>query len=382
MTCNRLIELIPNEVEMVQNIKAFGISEIEVPYLMQEILKLLDDEHAESRLVSDNDLVVLAYMFSEYKAKCFSQFDYITKNPKLIDYARYLAYKVEADNGIRFATKNEVEDGVECLLKYYIYPAGEEAATQLYMLYWTVYGKPYQFRGAGYKLEYNDKGEVVTSSYQMIQMAYRGIKDVIDWVTEEKGYNLALKKIKKFKSNGGYKYATYEKDEIRENITVKQLIKTLEQHVPRKSDNTDYRRALWIILSHKSNGTSPTPLEISELRRIYKIYCDDFRKNGIVGVNEELKELCNRIENGVVQKLLSPTHFLLKIVSTIKKYGYTRCSQKQLNILKEAEGIITKKSQETNQTVVSSVITDDAINDTLSNTFERMEGLFEEGDDE
>lgn len=381
MTCNRLIDLIPDEVEMIQNIQAFGISGIELPYLMQEILNLLDDDNECNKLVSDNDLVVLAYMFREYKNKCFSEFEYITKNPKILEYSRYLAYKIEAANGIRFATKNEVDEGAEGLLAYYIYPAGEEAARNMSILYWTVEGKPYQLRRAGYKFEYDKNGVLLTSSYQMIQMVYLDIHDMLNWFTDEKGYKTAIKKITKFKNNGGYKYATYEKDEIRESITVKQLIKTLEEHVPRKSENIDYRRALGIIFSNKNKGTTPSPLDLSELRRIYKVYCDDFRRNGAVGVNEELKELCNKIEQGVVNKIVPPTHFALKIISTIKKAGYVKCSQKQLAILREAENIIKKHEEKQNQSVVSTVITDDEINDTMLNTIAKMEhGIFEEDD--
>ena len=60
----------------------------------------------------------------------------------------------KAHNGIRFATANEVKQGVKGLIPEFIFPAGENEYKLMCLLQWTFCGTPFFFRNAGYKICY------------------------------------------------------------------------------------------------------------------------------------------------------------------------------------------------------------------------------------
>lgn len=387
MTFNRLSKILADNQDLVTYISNVAKNEVELPYILDNIIKLLDDTSYENRTVSDNDIAVMAYMFKEYMSKCYADSDEIANSPKVVDGSMFTVYKIVASNGERFATKGEIDEGVEGLFEDKVYPAGEEEAKFLHLLYWTATGKTFAFRRAGFKLNYDKSGKVLNSFYEMIKMSYLQIKEMIDWVYSGDNFEKSVKRVKKFLKQGSYKYADYEKDEIKADMSVKQLFKGVQQHMPTGSSNVEYRKA-WVIYLSAKNGRKVSPIQISELRGIYRRFCSADKIDKLTSKNTSLMEMCNRIERGVEEGKLSKTHFSLVIINTIKNGNYSRCSEKQSNILNDAIKIIEKNSKvaenttntdtATQRNCENTVITENGMEEFLNNFYDSVDDIFEE----
>lgn len=365
MTFNRLTELIQSDADSIKNMMQ---NEVELPYLLENLAVLLSDSGAIRNNVSDGDMVTMAYMFKAYMNCCYTLSDELLTNSKIIDNVEYKAYKILAANGERFATVGEIDNGVEGLFTVPIYPAGELAAKHLRLLYWALTGKSFAFRTAGFTLEYDKLGKVTNSFYQMIQMSYLRIKEMMDWVSSGDNYDTAIKKVKKFISRGKYQYAQYEKDEVQADISVKQLLHSLRIN-SKKSNKYEYRRA--VALSFEAQkGKKITPLQISEMRKAYNEVCAGQTENNI---NAGVLELCNKLEEGVSNGALPSNHFALKIVKTLKAGGYTWCSEKQRGILIEALNLMEKNSKKEES---NPIITDEGMEDFLSSFSSNVDDIF------
>ena len=360
---------------------------LDVPYLLEETLKMLDDDNPLSDVIPDNNKIALCNMMSMYFNSCWSIYIDDIAFDKLIPYGKIEVYKIDAYNGLRYATVKEVEQGVKGLIGENIYPAGEEEYKKLCLLYWTFTGRAYYFRQAGYKLEYTEDGKVATPLYTMIQMSALQLKEIFDWVQDEKQFKSTVKKIEKMRKSRGYKYASYERDEVTEDITIKQLIYNIYRSFPRNSPNPEYRKALAMAIKSYKNKEKLTPLEISTLREIYdKHALDGDRNRGCVdeAKMQELKNVCEAILAEQFSGKINPNHFAFTIINTLKRNNYTRCSEKQKSYIDDAYKLINRdivpKEKEAPKT---EVISDDEIDNSLMNISNAIgSGLFDDEDEE
>lgn len=359
---------------------------IDVPYLISETLKILDDEHPYYNIITDNNKKALCYMLSRYFNNCWGEYIEDLNLDKLLKYGKIEVYKVDAANGFRYATEKEIASGVKGLIGENIYPAGEEEYKKLCLLNWTFTGKSYFFRQAGYELKYDTNGKVLTSLYEMIQTSANELKALFTWVTSE-DYEKALKKLKKCK---GYKYASSEKDEIIEDITIKQLVYNIYNTFPRKSNNERYRKALSLSIKSVVNKKTLTPLEISKLREIYDEFAMDRNRNNTVQeanneCNESLKANCELLLKERYNGKVNKNHFAYVIIDTLKKGNYTKCSPKQYSIIEDALSqlnISSEKEEQKNLKEKSNdteIITDSEVDLSLANISDAIgDGLFDE----
>lgn len=353
-----------------QKLKTFidSITDFDLPYLISETLKMLDDSSPLCGIISDSNKVALCKMISTYFDSCYFVYSDDIGLDKLLKYGKIEVYRIDARDGIRYATANEVANGVRGLIPNNIYPAGEDVYKLLCLLYWTFTGRSYYFRQAGYKLDYDKDGKVTNTLYEMIQMSARQLIELFDFVADNTKFEKSLKLIKKMKKNNGYKYANFAKDEIEETVTIKQLIYNICRAFPHNSPNADYRKALALAIKSSKNNVKLTPYEISFLRdTYYKHATDPESKNTLVGdCDEQLKSDCEILLSEQYSGKINQNHFCYKIITTLKRNNYSKCSEKQYNIIKDALNIINSKNESTETNTKTEIISDDIIDMSLN----------------
>lgn len=389
MSYNKLFKLLEDNTRMTSFISNISSGYMEVPYIMSETLKILEDDNPFFGIISDSNKKSLCIMLDQYFTDCWGLFIEDLKLDKCLSYGKIEIYKIAAANGLRYATVNEVAQGIKGLIGEYIYPAGEEEYKKLCLLQWSFTGVSYYFRQAGYKLDYDSNGKVINSFYEMIQMCAYQLKELFDWVSVKENLDKALNRIKKMQKSKGYKYASYEKDEITEDITIKQLVMNIYKVFPRNSSNPDYRKALALALKSYKGKQQLTPLEVSQLRDIYDKHALDINrdKKAAASVNTDVKEKCELLLAERFKGKINQKHFAYTIIETLKRNNYTSCSPKQYAVIEEAYMIVTKANNndnkvENNTSAKTEVISDDDINESLASYNLSGGELFDDGDDE
>lgn len=389
MSYNKLFKLLEDNTRMTSFISNISSGYMEIPYIMSETLKILEDDNPFFGIISDSNKKSLCIMLDQYFTDCWGLFIEDLKLDKCLSYGKIEVYKIAAANGLRYATVNEVAQGIKGLIGEYIYPAGEEEYKKLCLLQWSFTGVSYYFRQAGYKLDYDNNGKVTNSFYEMIQMCAYQLKELFDWVSVKENLDKALNRIKKMQKSKGYKYASYEKDEITEDITIKQLVMNIYKVFPRNSSNPDYRKALALALKSYKGKQQLTPLEVSQLRDIYDKHALDINrdKKAAASVNTDVKEKCELLLAERFKGKINQKHFAYTIIETLKRNNYTSCSPKQYAVIEEAYMIVTKANNndnkvENNTSAKTEVISDDDINESLASYNLSGGELFDDGDDE
>lgn len=390
MSYNKLLELIDDKPRLKSVILNFSSGNIASPYIIEETLELLDSDNVFFNIISDSNKIALCNMIDKYFNSCWDLYIEDMKLDALLKFGKIETYKIEASNGIRYATTGEVAQGVRGLIGEYLYVAGEENYKKLCLLEWTFNGKPYHFRQAGYNLSYSEDRQVTTTFYEMVQLSAVDLNELFAWVKDNDEFKQTIKKITKMKKNKGYKYASFEPDEITEDITIKQLVYNIQKVFPRSSPNKEYRRALALALAVYKDKKILSPLEISFLRDIYEKHALDTQsrngRNTAKQRNETLKKQCELLLKERYSGKIDTNHFAYTIIRTLKTNNYTGCSIKQYNIIKEAlsklgvnpDNIYENVESPTEQNT-SEVVSEDEIDNTLQSISDAIgNGLFED----
>lgn len=381
MEFNEVNKLLGNKTNTKNIISQMSSMGEQAPFIVKEIVMMLADNSVYSGIIPDNYKIALAIMLQMYFNTCFDYFGEGSKLSKTFDYASIITYKVNAPDGLRFATTNEIKDGVENLIGETVYPGGEDTYKNLALLMWTLTGNNFYYKKAGYKLQYDSEFKVITTTYEMITESCEHLKQMMEWVNTS-SFEKSLRIINKIKKSHGYKYADYEKDEIHEQISIKQLISTLDKVVPRGSDNPDYRKAIALIIKTNKNDKKLEPLEIAYLRKVYREIVSNNNKKISNAVDNTLKEKCEYLIDAKNRGLVDPKHFAFVIISTISKYGYKKASDKQMTIINEAYNIASNAEKKESEKGKSEVISDDEIDNTLASISNAIgQGLFEDEED-
>lgn len=384
MGYTKLFELLKDETKLTSLITNLSSGFIDVPYLISETLKLLADDSIYYNAISDNNKISLCIMIDNYFSDCWEQYIADINLDKLLKFGKIEVYKIEAADGLRYATQGEVTNGVKCLIGEYIYTAGEEEYKHLCLLQWSFSGIGYFYKQAGYNLKYDDEGKVLTSFYEMITQSACGLKDLFDWVSVKSNFDNAISKIKKMQKKHGYKYANYAKDEVTEEITIKQLVYNIYRVFPRNSTNYEYRRALALALKNYKNKKPLTPSEVSWLREVYEKHAVDITKEVIsVEENNELKDKCEKLLAKRYSGRINQNHFAYNIIETLKKLGYSKCSDKQMSIINKAyyticEQPIKESNEGTNNSNKTEIISDNDIEMSLADMSDTLFAMGEE----
>ena len=305
----------------------------------------------------------LLNMLNMYYKLCYDSS--IATKSKSLPYGKIEVYKVSSTNGLRYATQSEVEQGVRGIIPEFIYPIEQRNYELLALYYWTVTGVSYYYRQSGLNISYDSNGKVKETFYELVSQNPVMLFDMMKLVENEEKTTKMMKILNKYKKSKGYVYSSFEKDEIHEDISSKQIIYNIDTMFPRGSDNPKYRKALSLVIKIKG-GYKPTPYDISTLREIY----DEFSKNNAVNIkytetDVNLKKECEAILIARNNGLIHPSKYVFKIIESLSKFQYTRCSDKQYSIIKEALNIIGYNNENANNNNDSVVISDDEINTSL-----------------
>ena len=388
MAHSKLLELISDDKKLTAFITNISSGYMDIPYIMTKTLEILEDDNPMFNIITDGNKIALCRMMDMYFTDCWALYIDDIAFDKLLNYGKIEVYKVDAPNGLRYATVNEVAQGIKGLIGEYVYPAGEQEYKHLCLLYWSFTGRNYYYRQAGFELEYDESGNVKTLFYTMIQNCAPALKELFDWISVSERYEKAVRRIEKMKKSKGYKYATFEKDEIIEDITIKQLVYNIYRVFPRNSPNPDYRRALALAIKQYKNKQILSPLEVSKLREIYDMHALDKNRSLQIkdSTSEKLKEECELLLKEQYSGKIDPKHFAYTIISTLKKNNYSKCTAKQYSFISNATNLITGKSNEDKpsdsktSTVVLSDFDLDSSVESLSDAIGH--GLFDDEDNE
>jgi len=387
MSYNKLFELLGDNQKLKSLVTNISSGYIELPFLLSATLHILEDDSPYVNIITDNNKLALCNMMDRYFLDCYELYIDDMKLDKLLNYGCIEVYKIEASNGLRYATTNEVAQGVKGLIGENVYPAGEEEYKYLCLLEWTFYGVSYFYRQAGYKLDYDNNGKVTTPYYQMLVTCAPQLAKLFEWVSISKNVESTIKRIKKMQKSHGYKYASYEKDEITEDVTIKQLVSNIYKVFPRNSDNKDYRWALAMSIKATKNNYRLTPLEVSKLRAIYDVYAFDKNRVSHNETDEELKEKCELLVKLRYNRDAGAykDHFAYTIIETLRKSNYSKCSAKQLSIINDAYNKLNKEylgDKVDNTVKETKVISDNEIDLSLQSLSDAIgSGLFDSDDE-
>lgn len=349
------------------------------PKILTRLYSLIHDDSVFWNVTTDAQKRGLAYMAVTIYDSCFYIYNEDIIKPDHCKYGAIEVYDVDAADGLRPATIGEVTSGVHGLIARYIYPAGEESYRNISILLWLITDISYYYRCAGLDLEYDSYGKISTTTYEMLNRAVDRVAKAVEWLKSGNAEK-AIKIINKYKSSGGYKYAEYAKDEIYEKISIKQLIKNIDNEMPRNSDNPDFRRAIYLVIKTNKNNVRLTPLEISWLRGVYDQLIANKANIEKPEMDIQLKMDCDRISQAQLAGLISRSDFVFKIISTLNKNGYVKCSPKQRKIIDETIEKLDNisKATKTTDNKPAPIITDDDIDLTLTSVSDLIgQGLFE-----
>ena len=309
------------------------------PYLIAKLLDILDDDSNFSHLIKADNKIRYFRLLKEYFNKCWGY--YIdssigqVKLDKLMEYNISTIYYVDAPNGKRVATKGEIDNGVAELLPEFTKVLGEEVDANVNILLWTFTGRLRYYGAAGLKYTY-ENGKLVESDLQIVFQAGKLLRQMIDWAETPANYERAIAILKQAKKNSkSYTYPSYAKDEIKTNISTKQIVYLCTNKLFGRGNTEIQAEASKILFKIKKSSYVPLPHDIAVLRKAYSELESIDTTETSKGLSDEVTELCDKIEQGVKTGLVNKSAFALKIVDSVRRFG--KCSPKQLDILKEEE---------------------------------------------
>ena len=345
----RLESLIGNNSDLMKGFRSIT-NNVEGIYIIKEIANFLEDGNPLLNHITDNNKKALASLAVRYYMACVDVTLTHNKAEKLVESARQEIYTILAPEGLRVATIYEVENGSLGLIAEESYPLGEEKYKLLNLMLWANTGRLRYYSKAGYSYNYESGVGLADNIYEMVDRASDSLIKLLEWAENREEFNRDINKIKTL-SRKKYKYPEYAADEVKADITIKQLVFYLDRNLPRGSKDERVREALHLIIrSKKDRRFKMSPVEISFLREVYQ----DLR-SGVIEestddeeVDEEKKPLqveCERLKEGRDKGLIDGGHFAFKIINTLEKYNYNKCSQKQYEIIRDALNKLNTEEQ-------------------------------------
>lgn len=316
--------------------------------LMVNILEILDETGPYSGVLSEHNRSALLRLLLRYVDSCWPVYLEGVKIDNLFPYMQTTVYHVNAADGYRVATINEVANGVSSLVGEVTDNIPEKDQRLLKLLQWTFDGSWRTFKSAGYDIKFNSDRTVATTYMQMLGQAGKELNDLVDYMDDGKQFDYCLTTLRNVKRAGKYKYPQYAPDEIKVDVSLKQLIFMLKQQLPKGSSNPDIRRAWYLVLhtySDSKGQKNPNPSDVAFLRNVYtELTTKGSSFSGNIKQDDEdrrleqqkLKDKCDRLLAGRDNHLIKSNHFAFKIIETLQRIEYSRVSIKQMTILEDA----------------------------------------------
>ena len=162
-----------------------------------------------------------------------------------------------------------------------------------------------------------------------------------DILENETLYTDTLSKMEKIKKAGKFKYPEYAEDEIEPAEKFVFVVNQMHKLVESSYRTPIINNAYYLLKKNKDIDFSRWTTEDKIKLRMY--YCSikyGAEIEGLVDTNTkesfEVKELCEKVKSGIKRGIINKNDFVAKIIATLEKNGYTRCSQKQKSIINDA----------------------------------------------
>lgn len=341
MTHNKLFEVlrenVPNSEELINIIDGFKESSLG-GYIARETISMLSDQHYKAYCISDFNLIALTKMVKRYIDTCWRYLEDVKDFEKYLRTSKMLMYKMNVDGELRYATVNEIEQGVEDIIGEYNYPIGEDKSVMLSIMMWMFTGDNKYITQAGFRLHYSEEERKYTDTlYEKIYLLAGKMNEVFDWVEggEFEGDIATLKKLSKNK----FKYAKYASNEVVEDIEFKQVAFDVLK-CSCKNISKEVSRAYILCKKYINDKVKLEPLEKAFIRKQYKV----IKETGSVRESEdkqpeeisELRKMCEDLLALRSSGRIAATEFVFKIIQSLMSNGYRKVSPKQFTILQEA----------------------------------------------
>lgn len=327
-------------------------SKFEQPYLVDAMLYVISDEY--TRKLSPNELRDMFKLLVRYNSASMKLVLHLGLKrislEKLVEYTTSTVYYTKClGSGIyRIASKNEVESGILELEPDITQNTNEDDTKLLCMLAWQFSGKLRYYKMAGYSYTYKNN-RLLDTPYDLIKRAEESINNTIEILETDidRVYEL-IERLEAIKKKGKYKYPDYAVDDIVPELSIKQIVYMLQ------TTDADYflkykhhYQCLKLIESIKNKSSSITHLTVEEKQLIRRVY-NEIQKPGTVGseceelkysdqsFDSELKDKCDRLLRARDTKVMTGKEFVFKVIFTLMKSSYSKCSEKQMAVIDSA----------------------------------------------
>ena len=369
-TYNRTLELIQEigTSELYNTFKNIISDKIEKTDLMKNILNIISDQTPYSNLSDDTRHKLVLALKTHFDCVWVLINVNNTNVDRLIKGMYEDVYYINAYNGIRVATQSEVENGVVSLIEkrdWKLGEQGEEIYKQFNIMMWSITGRLRYYTAAGLKYTWDKETGLVETYLQLLSRSTPVMNSLYDLLKDNNKYDSIVSAINKSIRRGKFKYPNFAVDEVKTNLSAKQLIFNANKVLWNYADDFSESKRLLMRIK-KDNRFKPTPLDISKLREDYEKATSvsyqsknkKTNKDKLTDKQLDVKTKCELIEQAVKDGKLSSSDWGNKIATTLKKHKYRFCSDKQYRIINDTVSKLEEKPKENTRVMDDSEMTD------------------------
>ena len=369
-TYNRTLELIQEigTSELYNTFKNIISDKIEKTDLMKNILNIISDQTPYSNLSDDTRHKLVLALKTHFDCVWVLINVNNTNVDRLIKGMYEDVYYINAYNGIRVATQSEVENGVVSLIEkrdWKLGEQGEEIYKQFNIMMWSITGRLRYYTAAGLKYTWDKETGLVETYLQLLSRSTPVMNSLYDLLKDNNKYDSIVSAINKSIRRGKFKYPNFAVDEVKTNLSAKQLIFNANKVLWNYADDFSESKRLLMRIK-KDNRFKPTPLDISKLREDYEKATSvsyqsknkKTNKDNLTDKQLDVKTKCELIEQAVKDGKLSSSDWGNKIATTLKKHKYRFCSDKQYKIINDTVSKLEEKPKENTRVMDDSEMTD------------------------
>lgn len=369
-TYNRTLELIQEigTSELYNTFKNIISDKIEKTDLMKNILNIISDQTPYSNLSDDTRHKLVLALKTHFDCVWVLINVNNTNVDRLIKGMYEDVYYINAYNGIRVATQSEVENGVVSLIEkrdWKLGEQGEEIYKQFNIMMWSITGRLRYYTAAGLKYTWDKETGLVETYLQLLSRSTPVMNSLYDLLKDNNKYDSIVSAINKSIRRGKFKYPNFAVDEVKTNLSAKQLIFNANKVLWNYADDFSESKRLLMRIK-KDNRFKPTPLDISKLREDYETATSvsyqsknkKTNKDNLTDKQLDVKTKCELIEQAVKDGKLSSSDWGNKIATTLKKHKYRFCSDKQYKIINDTVSKLEEKPKENTRVMDDSEMTD------------------------
>lgn len=369
-TYNKTLELIQEigTSELYNTFKNIISDKIEKTDLMKNILNIISDQTPYSNLSDDTRHKLVLALKTHFDCVWVLINVNNTNVDRLIKGMYEDVYYINAYNGIRVATQSEVENGVVSLIEkrdWKLGEQGEEIYKQFNIMMWSITGRLRYYTAAGLKYTWDKETGLVETYLQLLSRSTPVMNSLYDLLKDNNKYDSIVSAINKSIRRGKFKYPNFAVDEVKTNLSAKQLIFNANKVLWNYADDFSESKRLLMRIK-KDNRFKPTPLDISKLREDYEKATSvsyqsknkKTNKDNLTDKQLDVKTKCELIEQAVKDGKLSSSDWGNKIATTLKKHKYRFCSDKQYKIINDTVSKLEEKPKENTRVMDDSEMTD------------------------